>query len=163
MKNDKKNEEIKEEKVDEAEENDKTSECEQRVQNLENQLKRALADYQNLVKRVGEERRDWIKSANKDIILRLLPILDTLILARKHDASEGFSVSIKQFQQALKDEGVEKIETEEKQFDPHIMECVQMEKGEEGKVLEEIRAGYKMGDKVLRPSQVKVGQGKAAS
>ena len=143
-------------KTEEVEE--ERDECEERVQNLESQLKRAIADYQNLQKRAQIERLDWIKTANKDLIIRLLPILDTLLLAQKHVEDEGLKLSIKLFFQTLQEEGVEQIKTEGKEFDPHTMEAVGIEEGEEGKVLEEIRAGYKIEDKVLRVAQVKVGQ-----
>lgn len=122
-----------------------------------NNWKRAVADYQNLEKRVGEERRDWIKLANKELILRLLPVLDTLMLAQKHIEDEGLKLSVKQFLAVLKSEGVLEIEVLGKSFDPKTMECVGIITGEEGKVLEEVRLGFIIGDKVLRVAQVKVG------
>lgn len=146
------------EKPEETDVQKDEDECEQKVQSLENQLKRALADYQNLQKRVQEERVNWIRTANKDIILRLLPVLDTLMLARQHVQDQGLELSIKQFIQVLKDEGIEKIETEGEEFDPYTMECIQTIEGKEGKVLEEIRTGYTIEEKVIRPAQVKVGQ-----
>lgn len=135
--------------------NEKTKETEE----LENKYKRALADYQNLEKRTREERSNWIKTANKELLLRFLPVLDTLILANQHVPSEGFKLGIAQFLSALKTEGVEKIETIGKQFDPITMECIETVAGEEGKVLGEIRFGYKLYDIVLRVAQVKVGKG----
>ncbi len=126
-------------------------------QELENQVKRVLADYQNLEKRVIEQRKEWIVNANKDLLLRLLPVLDTLILASKHSQDQSLQISIQQFLGVLQSEEVKKIETIEKMFDPNTMECVVTEKGEEGKVLEEIRTGYILGDKILRVAQVKVG------
>lgn len=153
-----------EEKLGVAEEPEETKykikekdEYKERVADLENQIKRVLADYQNLEKRVREERVNWIQTANKELLLRILPVLDTLILASKHSEDKSLHVSVSQFLQALKDEGVEKIETTGKNFDPHTMECVTTEEGEEGKVLEETRAGFKIGDIVLRPAQVIVG------
>ncbi|MBI1982108.1 MAG: nucleotide exchange factor GrpE [Candidatus Levybacteria bacterium] len=136
-----------------------TEELKQRIEDLENKYKRALADYQNLEKRAKEERSAWIKTANKELILQLLPVLDTLILADQHVPNEGLQLSIQQFISALKTEGVEKVETIGKQFDPITMECIETLSGEEGKVLEEVRFGYKLYDLVLRPAQVKVGKG----
>ncbi|MDP3726690.1 MAG: nucleotide exchange factor GrpE [bacterium] len=135
--------------------NEKTKEIEE----LDNKYKRALADYQNLEKRVREERANWIKTANKELLLRILPVLDTLILANQHAPNEGLKLSIQQFLSALKTEGVEKIEVIGKQFDPITMECIATIEGEEGKVLEEIRFGYKLYDIILRVAQVKVGKG----
>ncbi|MBI2430872.1 MAG: nucleotide exchange factor GrpE [Candidatus Levybacteria bacterium] len=146
--------------VKEEKSSKETESLKQKVSDLENQVKRVLADYQNLQKRTVEEKREFIRTANKDILLRLLPVLDTLIIASKHSQDKSLQVSAAQFLQALKDEGVEKIETVGKRFDPIAMECVVTEEGEEGKVLEELRTGYKLSDIVLRVAQVKVGKGK---
>jgi len=127
-------------------------------ENLENQLKRALADYQNLEKRMAEEKSYWIKIANKDLLLRLLPGLDNLILAEKHTQDEGIGLSIKHFIDILENEGVKKIETVGKDFDPKLMEAITTQEGEEGKIIEEVRAGYMLYESVLRPAQVIVGK-----
>lgn len=124
---------------------------------LENQLKRSLADYQNLQKRVQEEKVNWIRMANKDLLLKMLPVLDTLMLAHKHLADKGLELSIHQFLQVLKDEGVTKMETVGKEFDANTMEATGTTEGEEGKVVDEVRAGYVYYDMVLRPAQVIVG------
>jgi molecular chaperone GrpE len=129
-----------------------------KLEDAESKYRRALADYHNLQKRVSEEKQDWVRSANKELLLRLLPVLDTLELAYKHVNDQGLKVSINQFLDTLKAEGVTKIKTVGEEFDPHLMECVTTEEGEENKVLEELRAGYIMYDKVLRPAQVKVGK-----
>lgn len=136
----------------------KHEEKDQKFEELENQLKRVLADYQNLEKRQVAERSDWIRNANRNLILRLLPALDTLNLAKKHVEDEGLKLSIQQFQDALKAEGIERIETEGQNFDPKTMEAVEVQTGEEGKVLSEVRAGYMLNGEVLRPAQVKVGK-----
>ncbi len=128
-------------------------------QELDNQVKRILADYQNLEKRVAEQRRELILSANKDLLLRLLPVLDTLVLASKHSQDKSLQISIQQFLAVLQSEGIKKIETTGKMFDPNTMEGIGTQEGEEGKVLEETRTGYMMGDKVLRVAQVIVGKG----
>lgn len=125
---------------------------------LEGNYKRALADYQNLQKRVSDERRILILNANKDLLLRILSILDTLILANKHDSSEGLKVAIKQFEDVLKSEGVTKIETVGQDFNPETMEAIAIEEGEEGKIIEEVRSGFLLNDKLLRVAQVKVGK-----
>lgn len=128
------------------------------LKNLENQLKRALADYQNLEKRIGEEKSSWIKLANKDLLTRLIPGLDSLLLAEKHTQDEGVKISIKHFLDILEEAGVKKIETETKDFDPNLMEAVSTRDGEDGKVLEELRAGYTLNGQILRPAQVVVGK-----
>jgi len=126
--------------------------------NLENQLKRALADYQNLEKRIAEEKSSWIKATNKNLLLRLLPGLDSLLLAEIHTQDEGVKLSIKHFLDILENEGVRRIETAGKDFDPNLMEAIGTKEGENGKVLEEVRTGYLLYDAVLRPAQVIVGK-----
>lgn len=129
-----------------------------KIEELKGQLARALADYQNLQKRVEVERKDWIHSSNKELLLHILPVLDTLILANKHLNDAGLEACIKQFTDVLKSEGVERIETEGREFDPHTMECMETIEGEENKVLEEVRAGFTLAEQVLRPAQVRVGK-----
>lgn len=132
----------------------------ERIEELENQNKRVLADYRNLEKRIDQERGEWILKANRSLLLNLLPVLDTLILANKHSKSkdQNVSLSIQQFLDILKREGVVKIETAGKVFDPLVMECVETRVGEDWKVLEEARSGYRLGDMILRPALVVVGK-----
>lgn len=139
-------------------------ELKKNVEELETQLKRALADYQNLEKRIQEERGNWIKTANKELILRLFPVLDTLILAQKHVKDEGVALSVKQFLDVLKEDGVERIETLGHTFDPNSMECVDTVEGlAENKVVEELRAGFKFTNgTILRVAQVRVGRSAAS-
>jgi molecular chaperone GrpE len=137
----------------------KNEESKQKQENLENQLKRAVADYQNLEKRVAAEKSDWIKLSNKDLLLRLLPGLDSLILAEKHTKDEGVKIAIDHFLGTLKSEGIEKIDTIGQDFSPHLMEAVSVTEGEDGKVVEEVKAGYTLNGEVLRPAQVIVGKG----
>ena len=150
----KKNEKTVEENVEPEIEQEENTELE----NLENQLKRALADYQNLEKRIAEEKNIWLKVANKNLLLKLLPGLDSLLLAEKHTQDEGVKISIKHFIDSLEQEGVRKIETIGKEFDPNLMEAIGTGEGDEGKVLEEVRSGYMLFDQVLRPAQVIVGK-----
>src|ERR1035437_4044761 len=128
------------------------------AQQLENQYKRALADYQNLEKRIAEEKISWLKIANKNLLLKLLPGLDSLLLAEIHTQDEGIKISIKHFLDILENDGVKKIETIGLDFDPNLMEAIGTAKGEEGKVIEEARTGYMLFDQVLRPAQVIVGK-----
>ena len=125
---------------------------------LENALRRALADYQNLEKRIAEEKSSWVRSANKDLILRLLPGLDSLLLAEKHTDDEGVKVSIDHFLDIFQKEGLEKIETIGREFNPNLMEAISTREGEEGIVLEEIKVGYMLKGEVIRPAQVVVGK-----
>jgi len=135
-----------------------SAQLQEKIEELETQLKRSLADYQNLEKRTLHEKDELRKTANSGFILRLLPAFDALILAEKHTKDQGVVLSIKHFLDILENEGVKKIETEGKDFDPHLMECVQTVEGQEGKVAEEFKSGYILGEKVLRVAQVSVGK-----
>ena len=156
----------KDDKEEKKEEDKHVQELKQKASEFEDKYKRVLADYQNLEKRVTEERKELILKSNKDLLLRLLPVLDTLILVAKHSKDDQtLNLSVKQFFDILKVEGVEKIETQGANFDPNRMECIETvevdpstSSGEEGKVIEETRAGYRLYDQVLRPAQVTIGK-----
>ena len=131
--------------------------------NLENQLKRALADYQNLEKRIAEEKSSWIKAANKDLLLKLLPGFDSLLLAEKHTEDEGVKLSIKHFLDILEQEGVRKIETVGKDFDPNFHEAVAQEYSEGKKpneIIKEFQKGYILNGRLVRPAKVVVASDK---
>ncbi|HSA83862.1 MAG TPA: nucleotide exchange factor GrpE [Patescibacteria group bacterium] len=140
------------------EENDEIAVLQEQVSEFEAKYKRAIADYQNLQKRVQDEKSEWIRASNRDLLLRLLPVLDTLMMAQHHLQDKGLEVSINHFLDTIKAEGVTKIKTVGEVFDPMIMEAITVAEGEEGKVLEELRAGYMLYDKVLRAAQVQVGK-----
>jgi len=152
---------IKNEKKNENESKDKEEvvHLKQKISELENQVKRTLADYQNLEKRVAEQRRDLIINANKHLLLHLLPVLDTLILANKHLKDQGITLTIQQFLEILRQEGVKEIgPTAGAKFDPKLMECVEVAEGEEGRVISEVLTGYLLNEEILRPTMVRVGK-----
>lgn len=134
------------------------NELEKSLAEWEDKYKRALADYQNLAKRSEEERIRLLNSAGARIIEKLLPVLDSLDLSYQHLKDEGLRLSIQKFEEILQNEGVKEIETKDKEFDPHLMEAVETAEGETGKVVSEIRKGYLLNGKLLRPAQVIVGR-----
>lgn len=127
------------------------------IEELTNNWKRALADYQNLEKRMSQEKKEWGKFATGDLILKLLPVLDNLEKAARHLKNTGLNLALKQFLDVLRNEGLEPLEVVGKEFNPQEMECLEVVAGdEENKVAEEVRRGYKLEGKVLRVAQVKV-------
>lgn len=146
------------ETVEESAVEDEVVKLREQLELAENNYRRALADYQNLQKRTQEDRLQWIQGANKDLLLRIMTVLDTLMLAQAHMQDKNLSVSINQFLDVLKSEGVIRIETVGKKFDPHLMEAIATGEGKDGEVLEELRAGFTLHDKLLRAAQVKVGK-----
>lgn len=129
-----------------------------RILDLENQLKRAVADYRNLEKRFEDEKSATIKFANRDLLMRIIPAFDTLFLAEKYVADEGIKLTIRHLQDSLIEVGVERVKTEGEEFNAELMEAVSTGDGEENKVLEEMMPGYILHGKLIRPAQVKVGK-----
>lgn len=138
---------------------------EDKVTNLEDQLKRAVADYRNLERRIQEDSVAVAQYLRSQLIVKLLPVLDNLDQAVK-GASEvdqqsgwfkGVSMSVKQFKQVLIDEGLNEIPASDT-FDPRLHEAVDTADGEEGKIVKVLSSGYTLGEKVIRPTKVVVGK-----
>lgn len=121
---------------------------------------RALADYQNLERRVQEEKEEVRKFAAEGIIKRLLPAVDSLAKAKDHVQDAGLALAFKQLEAVLEELGVEKIDVLGKPFNPEVMECVEVVEGEENVATEEVLPGYRLRDKVIRVAKVKVGKSK---
>lgn len=120
---------------------------------------RALADYQNLEKRFSEQRQEIVKYASERVICDLLAVLDTFEKAQEHLKDAGLTLGVKNFQTVLEGNGLTKIDVLGKKFDPLQMECIEVVgDSKEDDVIKELRAGYKLADKVIRVAQVKVGK-----
>jgi molecular chaperone GrpE len=131
----------------------------EQIKDLNNKWKRALADYQNLEKRFEQEKKEFVKFSNAALLDKLLGVLDDLQRAEKHINDKGLSIAIDQFKSVLKTEGVEEIEAKGQEFDPELMDCVDVVKGEKDRAMEVLQKGYKLNNKVLRPAKVNVGIG----
>ena len=123
-----------------------------------NKYLRVLADYQNLDKRASEEKQEIRKFAAEIVLMRLLPAIDTLSKAKAHIQDPGLDLSMKEFETALADLGIVKIEVLGKEFNPHEMECIDVAEGPENQVIAELLPGYRLHDKIIRVAQVKVGK-----
>ncbi len=126
---------------------------------FKNQLARALADYDNLVKRVERERQDLEKLAGFKIILKLLPVLDNLRSALAHLKDPGLAIALKDFEEVLKSEGIEEIKTNLGDiFNHNLHEATEVVPGEKGKIMEIVLPGWKFTNgPVIRHTKVKVG------
>lgn len=124
----------------------------------EEKYQRARADYINLERRVKLKEEEFLKFANSVLILKLLPILDDLSKASRANKDEGLKLVLKNFSDVLKSEGVEEVEVRVgDKFDPNIMDGTVAEgSGDDVRVSEILRKGYKIKGKVLRPTQVNV-------
>jgi molecular chaperone GrpE len=131
----------------------------QKHQELEERLKRTMADYQNLERRIEEERKLLSKLSAMLLVEKLLPVLDNLENAQSHLKDEGLEMVVKQFKEILTQEGVEEIEAIGQQFDPNEHEAVEVAEGpNEGRIARVVAKGYKIEDKVIRPAKVVVTQ-----
>ena len=138
---------------------DQVHKLDNQVNEYEDKWKRALADYQNLQKRVENERSTYAKMANAVLIVEILGILDDLERAAKHTKDEGLELVLKRFDDLLKREDVVEIEAMGNDFDPESMEAIESVMGDDNKVMNVVQKGYMMGEAVLRPAKVEVGNG----
>lgn len=128
---------------------------------LDENWKRALADYQNLLRRVDHDKKEFTKIANANLIARLVPALDIMELASTHSQDIGVQMAAKEFHQALSEEGLQTIEPKiGDPFDHLSHECTETidlsADNLDNTVAELILKGYKLSDYVLRPARVKV-------
>ena len=130
------------------------------VKELEENWKRALADYQNLTKRVEKERWEAVLFATGSLLSKILKIADDLRLAvAPHPDQPWLKLIHADLTKILKDEGISEIDAAAKPFDPQTMECVQQVDGPKNTIVKVVQMGYKLHDKILRPAGVEVGKG----
>jgi molecular chaperone GrpE len=120
-------------------------------------LMHCRADLDNVIKRFAREKEDIVRYASEKLVYKLLPVLDSLDQAAKHD--EGTRVLYAQLLNILSSEGLMPIDAVGKKFDPYQHEAlfqVEREEQEEGTVAEEIQKGYLFNSRVIRFSKVAV-------
>jgi molecular chaperone GrpE len=138
-------------------------------------LLRTTADFDNFKKRAAREKQDAIKFANQALLQKLIPVLDNFDMAlaatqaAQTDAAGSLQTGInmiwQQFKNALAEAGLEEIDATGQAFDPNLHEAIsQKETAElpEGQVVQQLRKGYKMRDRLLRPASVVVAKKLAA-
>src|ERR1041385_7157353 len=141
-------------------------ELESKIDELTEALQRERADAINVRRRAEEERGKMADFYKAMIVQELLPALDNLERAlmhvpkdlKEHDYVKGVQGVAKQFEKVFAELGVERIKTEGEEFNPRYHEAVSMEDegGNKEIVTEELQAGYKIGDEVIRHAKVKV-------
>jgi len=126
-----------------------------------NKYLRALADYQNFEKRTFDEKTRIEKRANGNLIIKLLPFLDSLEKAEVFIKDQGLKMIREKFYQVLKENKVEEIQILGHEFDPFLAEAVDIVEGDKDNIVVEVtRKGYKYNDMILRIAQVKVSKKK---
>ena len=142
------------------EEREKSKEC-------LNRLKYLQADFENYRKRMEKEIRETAQVSKERLVFNLLNVIDELELAihsgreteNKEALLEGVEMTLKKMYTTLGQEGLAKIEAVGKPYDPKLHEVVikvPTKNHEENVVIEEVRKGYLLRDKVIRPSIVKI-------
>jgi molecular chaperone GrpE len=140
---------------------------------LKDRLLRLQADFENFRKRTEREWKERSARAAEDLLTELLPVLDHFELGL-HNAAErgadaavrdGFQLVCDQLLNALRKFGLQPVDAASSAFDPHLHEAVSHIPSEEyaaDEIIEQVRRGYRLGDKLLRPVQVVVSSGPGA-
>lgn len=132
---------------------------------LKDRLLRAQAEWDNSRKRILREKEEAVRYAGEAILERLLPVLDNFEMGMQAAKSatdakaiaQGFEMVLAQFQQALREAGVEPVDAVGHPFDPHRHEALghhESAEHPEGHVMMQTRKGYKLKDRLLRPASV---------
>jgi molecular chaperone GrpE len=134
----------------------------QEENNWQEKYKRALADYQNLIKNTEKNKAEFVKYALEDTMLDLLGVYDHLKLSlkslpaieKKSAWVEGVSHVLRQFKELLENKGIKEIEVMGQKFDYQTMEAIE---GKGDYVVKEVSTGYNLHDKLIKPAKVIVG------
>lgn len=140
--------------------------AQEQVAEVTNRLVRLQAEYDNYRRRVQREKDELALYANQKLMLTLLPVLDNLERALATPASpgdeklrQGVELTARSFREGLAKEQLTAIEAVGQPFDPNLHEAVmtvQSEEHDDGTVVSEFLKGYKLADRVIRPSMVQV-------
>jgi molecular chaperone GrpE len=144
----------------------KVAELEAGLAEARDRYLRLAADFDNFKKRSRQEHLETIQHASADLIARLLPALDDLHKALDHQPegideawARGLELSVRKLEEALGTHGLETIDSVGKPFDPAVHEAIGHEESSEhpeDTVVQELRRGYRIRDRVVRPALVKV-------
>jgi len=132
---------------------------------------RTQADFINYKRRNDQGREEFSQFANANLIHSLLPILDDLERALnstapksgKHSWVDGIRLIARKLRSTLESQGLTVIKALGRPFDPNLHEAVRQDEGKEGIVIEELQKGYKLHDRVIRPTMAVVGNGEEAA
>ncbi len=173
----KENEELKNE--ENSNENDcssfeeKIEELEEKNKELEEKYLRAVAEFENIKKRLEREKMQAVSYANEEFARDLLPVIDSMDFAAESaekieengndneyvkKIEEGIALTIEQFKKVMQKHGIELIDTKDG-FNPHFHDAVmqvESDEHEEGEIVQLLQKGYKIKDRVLRPAMVSI-------
>ncbi|HEY8240927.1 MAG TPA: nucleotide exchange factor GrpE, partial [Kiritimatiellia bacterium] len=143
------------------------------IDKLKDRLLRLQADFDNFRKRTQREKAEMYARANEDIVSELLTVIDhferglaTSLEHKTEDAVHGgFRMVYEQLLGTLKKFGVTPVDAHEAMFDPHLHEAVSHVPSDEyvaDQIVTQLRRGYRLGDRLIRPVQVVVSSGPGA-
>jgi molecular chaperone GrpE len=164
--------EVREQSAVEEESDDPTSGLQADLDRFRDLALRSQADFDNYKKRAAREKDEAIKYANSSLLERLIPIIDNFELGlsaargegEKSPIFSGMSMVLKQLTDFLADNGLQPIDATGQKFDPNLHEAIAHEPSAEipeGTVIRQTRRGYRLKDRLLRPSSVVVSSGVA--
>ena len=145
--------------------------CEEKIATQQDQILRQMAEFDNYRKRTMKEKAELIKNGGEKTVTAILPIIDDLERALQNMKSEneevkamydGVELIYNKFLKLLQQEGLEKIDTHEADFNTDYHEAIALVPAPsdelKGKILDCVQTGYQLNDKVIRHSKVVVGQ-----
>ncbi len=148
----------------------KKSPTKNEINELKQGWQRTQADFENFKKRIEKEKQSWNEEGKLEAFNQIIPVLDNLVAATNHlpeplkqdGWAQGIMFIAKQVQQTLEDLGILRISPQiGDKFDPNFHEAVSVEKNDQidsGCIISVENIGYLMGDKLIRPARVKVGE-----
>ncbi len=153
-----------------TEEDDELTKAKKEADELRDKYLRLYSEFENFRRRTSKEKSDLIKTANEEVLLALLPVIDDFERARKsiNDSigieviREGIELVFNKLYKALENKGLKAMESPVgKEFDSEIQEAITQAPAPsedlKGKVIDEIEKGYCLNDKVIRFAKVIIG------
>jgi molecular chaperone GrpE len=144
----------------------RTSQLESELEETNGKYMRLAADFENYKKRARQEQLEAIQFGSRELVLKLLPVVDDFHRVLDHAPEgadpnwlKGLELAIQKLEEVLALQGVTPIEAVGEPFDPAFHEAIGLEESEdhpEDTVITELRRGYRLHDRVLRPALVKV-------
>jgi len=153
-----------EEKNTEEQQEPKPDPKDEKIAELTETLQRLQAEFENYKKYVDKEKACFVQLSNRDLLLKILPVVDSFEIALKNTQDKekflkGIELIFAQLYSIMESSGLKPIECLNKKFDPYYHEVLLKEKRqdlEEGTIIEELQKGYMINGKVLRYSKVKI-------
>ena len=155
---------------EETQEKDPLEAANEQIEELKDKYLRAVAEFDNYKKRTLKEKTELILNGGEKIITSLLPVLDDMERAQQNieksddveALKEGTNLVFKKLMTVLESAGLQKIDTDGKDFDTDVHEAIAMipatTDDQKGKVIDCVQAGYKLNEKVIRHAKVAIGQ-----